>query len=414
MTAIADRPAPLGELLRDWRRRRRMSQLDLALEAGVSARHLSFLETGRSQPSRDMVLRLSEELEVPLRDRNRLLLAAGFAPAYEERPLEAPEMEPVRRAVAQVLTGHEPFPAAVVDRWWNLVAANRNVSLFLQGVAAELLEPPANVLRVSLHPDGMAPRIANLAEWRGHLLDRLRREVAATADTTARGAARRARGLPGSARLRPGTSAAGRARRPARAPPRRPRAVVLQHGGHVRHRRRRHGRRAVDRGVLPGGRGDGRVPPSIITPDVIDTLPSGWHGVPMTAHTATITTTDAGLLRFALRLDAAITAANGAAYLALCWLLDGWLGVPAAFLAGVGAFLVAFAAFVGRLAVQASPARGAVIAVIAANVLWVLDSALLLAADWFSPTVAGQVVIALQAAGVAGLAALQYAGLRRA
>ena len=182
MTATANRAAPLGELLRDWRRRRRMSQLDLALEAGVSARHLSFLETGRSQPSRDMVLRLSEELEVPLRDRNRLLLAAGFAPAYEERPLEAPEMEPVRRAVAQVLTGHEPFPAAVVDRWWNHVAANRNVSLFLQGVSAELLEPPANVLRVSLHPDGMAPRIANLAEWRGHLLDRLRREVGATAD----------------------------------------------------------------------------------------------------------------------------------------------------------------------------------------------------------------------------------------
>ncbi len=181
MTAIADR-APLGDLLRDWRTRRRMSQLDLALEAGVSARHLSFLETGRSRPSREMVLRLCEELEVPLRDRNRLLLAAGFAPAYDERPLEAPEMEPVRRAVAQVLTGHEPFPAAVVDRWWNLVAANRNVSLFLEGVAAHLLEPPVNVLRVSLHPEGMAPRIVNLAEWRGHLLDRLRREVAATAD----------------------------------------------------------------------------------------------------------------------------------------------------------------------------------------------------------------------------------------
>lgn len=181
MTATAD-PSPLGDLLRDWRTRRRMSQLDLALEAGVSARHLSFLETGRSKPSRAMVLRLCGELEVPLRDRNRLLLAAGFAPAYEERPLEAPEMEPVRRAVAQVLTGHEPFPAAVVDRWWNLVAANRNVSLFLDGVAAHLLEPPANVLRVSLHPEGMAPRIVNLAEWRGHLLDRLRREVAATAD----------------------------------------------------------------------------------------------------------------------------------------------------------------------------------------------------------------------------------------
>jgi transcriptional regulator with XRE-family HTH domain len=179
VAAIAE---PLGDQLRDWRKRRRMSQLDLALEAGVSARHLSFLETGRSKPSRTMVLRLCEELDVPLRDRNRLLLAAGFAPAYRERPLEAPELEPIRRAVAQVLTGHEPFPAAVVDRWWNLVAANRNVSVFLEGVAPHLLEPPANVLRASLHPDGMAPRIANLAEWRGHLLDRLRREVSATAD----------------------------------------------------------------------------------------------------------------------------------------------------------------------------------------------------------------------------------------
>src|SRR5918998_4307768 len=180
MTAFA--AAPLGDLLRDWRTRRRMSQLDLALESGVSARHLSFLETGRSRPSREMVLRLCEELAVPLRDRNRLLLAAGFAPAYEERPLEAPAMEPVRRAVAQVLTGHEPYPAAVVDRWWTLVAANRNVALFTRDVAPELLAPPANVLRISLHPDGMAPRIANLAEWRAHLLERLRREIAATGD----------------------------------------------------------------------------------------------------------------------------------------------------------------------------------------------------------------------------------------
>jgi hypothetical protein len=134
----------------------------------------------------------------------------------------------------------------------------------------------------------------------------------------------------------------------------------------------------------------------------------------MTAHTATIHTTDAGLLRLALRLDAAVTAANGIAYLACFWLLDGWFGVPGAFLAGVGAFLLAFAAFVGRLGAQPAPHRGAVIAVIAANLLWALDSALLLAVDWFSPTTAGQVVIALQAAGVAGLAALQYAGLRRA
>jgi transcriptional regulator with XRE-family HTH domain len=159
-----------------------MSQLDLSLEAGVSARHLSFLETGRSNPSREMVLHLAEELDVPLRERNRMLLAAGFAPAYDERPLEAPEMEPVRRAVAQVLTGIEPYPAAVIDRWWNLVASNRQIGVFLEGVAPQLLEPPANVLKVSLHPDGMAPRIANLAEWREHLLSRLRREIATTGD----------------------------------------------------------------------------------------------------------------------------------------------------------------------------------------------------------------------------------------
>src|SRR5436190_7927857 len=159
-----------------------MSQLDLSLEAGVSARHLSFLETGRSNASREMVLHLAEELEVPLRERNRMLLAAGYAPAYDERPLEAPELEPVRRAVAQVLTGIEPYPAAVIDRWWNLVASNRQIGVFLDGVAPELLAPPANVLKVSLHPAGMAPRVANLAEWRAHLLDRLRREIAATGD----------------------------------------------------------------------------------------------------------------------------------------------------------------------------------------------------------------------------------------
>ena len=181
MAAVGDR-APLGMLLRDWRQRRRLSQLDLALEAGVSARHLSFLETGRSKPSREMVLHLAEELDVPLRERNRLLLAAGFAPAYAERTIDAPELEPVREALDLVLGGHEPFPALVVDRWWNLVAANRAVALLTAGVAPALLEPPANVLRLSLHPDGLAPRIANLGEWRAHLLDRLRREVALTAD----------------------------------------------------------------------------------------------------------------------------------------------------------------------------------------------------------------------------------------
>jgi transcriptional regulator with XRE-family HTH domain len=173
---------PLGTLLRDWRQRRRLSQLDLALEAGVSARHLSFLETGRSKPSREMVLHLSEQLEVPLRDRNRLLLAAGFAPAFEERPIDAPEMAPVREALDKILTGHEPYPAAVVDRWWNLAAANRSIAVFTEHVPAHLMEPPVNVLRVSLHPDGMASRILNYGEWRGHLVDRLRRQVAVTAD----------------------------------------------------------------------------------------------------------------------------------------------------------------------------------------------------------------------------------------
>jgi transcriptional regulator with XRE-family HTH domain len=174
--------APLGTLLRDWRRRRRMSQLDLALEAGVSARHLSFLETGRSKPSREMVLHLSDQLEVPLRDRNQLLLAAGFSPAFAERPLDAREMSPVREALGRILKGHEPYPAVVVDRWWNLAGANAGIAMFTAEVAPHLMEPPVNALRVTLHPDGMAPRIRNLPEWRAHLLDRLRRQVTVTND----------------------------------------------------------------------------------------------------------------------------------------------------------------------------------------------------------------------------------------
>jgi transcriptional regulator with XRE-family HTH domain len=174
--------APLGTLLKDWRRRRRLSQLDLALEAGVSARHLSFLETGRSKPSREMVLHLSEQLDVPLRDRNQLLLAAGFAPAYAERAIDAPEMTPVRAALDRVLKGHEPYPAVVVDRWWDLAAANAGIALFTAEVAPYLMEPPVNALRVALHPDGMASRIDNLPEWRAHLLDSLRRQIAVTHD----------------------------------------------------------------------------------------------------------------------------------------------------------------------------------------------------------------------------------------
>src|SRR4051812_32481594 len=172
MSAVADR-VPLGTLLKDWRRRRRLSQLDLALEAGVSARHVSFVETGRSRPSPEMVLHLAEQLEVPLRDRNQLLLAAGYAPVYEQRELDDPELRPVREALDLVLEGHEPYPAVVVDRGWNLVAANRSLQLLLAGVAPELLEPPVNVMRASLHPAGVAPRIVNLGEWRAHMIERL-------------------------------------------------------------------------------------------------------------------------------------------------------------------------------------------------------------------------------------------------
>jgi transcriptional regulator with XRE-family HTH domain len=174
--------AGVGPLLRDWRQRRRRSQMDLALDAGVSARHLSFVETGRSKPSPEMVLTLAEQLEVPLRDRNHLLLAAGYAPRYGERSLDDPEMTPVRQALDLVLRGHEPYPAAVVDRWWEMVAANSGIALLTEGVAPELLAPPVNVMRVALHPDGMAPRIVNFGEWRAHMLERLRHQVAVTSD----------------------------------------------------------------------------------------------------------------------------------------------------------------------------------------------------------------------------------------
>jgi transcriptional regulator with XRE-family HTH domain len=176
----ANRPA--GELLRGWRQRRRLSQLDLALEADVSTRHVSFLETGRAQPSREMLLRLAERLEIPLRDRNTLLVAAGYAPVYPERSLDDPALRAAREAVDLVLAGHEPYPAIAVDRHWTLVAANRAVVSLIAGVGQELLQPPVNVLRLSLHPAGLAPRIANFAQWRSHILERLRRQVELSAD----------------------------------------------------------------------------------------------------------------------------------------------------------------------------------------------------------------------------------------
>ena len=172
----------VGELLRTWRHRRKLSQLDLALEAGISARHLSFLETGRSQPSREMVLSLAERLTVPLREQNALLIAAGYAPVFLERSLTDPALSAARQAVELVLSGHEPYPALAIDRHWTMVAANRAIAPLLGGIVSDLLRPPVNVLRLSLHPEGLAQRITNLPQWRTHLLDRLRQQTDSTAD----------------------------------------------------------------------------------------------------------------------------------------------------------------------------------------------------------------------------------------
>lgn len=172
----------VGDHLREWRQPRHLSQFDLAGEAEVSARHLSFVETGRSAPSRDMVLRLAERLAVPLRERNVLLVAAGFAPAFPQRALDDPALASARKAVDLVLRAHEPNPAFAVDRQWNLISANRMVMPLLDGVAPELTAPPINVLRLALHPKGTAARTVNLAQWRANLLDRINRQCEATAD----------------------------------------------------------------------------------------------------------------------------------------------------------------------------------------------------------------------------------------
>ncbi|MDX6738304.1 helix-turn-helix transcriptional regulator [Actinocorallia sp. A-T 12471] len=177
---IEDRP--VGRLLREWRLRRGLSQLDFAIQAGVSARHVSFVETGRTIPSSSMVLHLAEHLGVPLRERNRLLVAAGHAPVFRERPLDDPDMARVREAVLQVLRGHMPYPALAVDRRWNLVLANDAAEVFLDGAAPALLKPPVNMMRLGLHPDGLAPRLRNLDQVRAHLLPRLARQAAQTGD----------------------------------------------------------------------------------------------------------------------------------------------------------------------------------------------------------------------------------------
>jgi transcriptional regulator with XRE-family HTH domain len=174
----------VGGVLRDWRRRRRFSQLDLAGEAQVSSRHLSFVESGRAGASRELLLRLAEGLDMPLRERNRLLLAAGYAPVHPERPFDAPDMAAVRAAVTAVLDGCAPYPALAVDRRWILVAANAAVGTLTAGASSALLEPPVNVLRLSLHPAGLAPRIENFAQWRRHVLHRLKAQAEASGDAT--------------------------------------------------------------------------------------------------------------------------------------------------------------------------------------------------------------------------------------
>jgi|SRR5437588_430973 len=172
----------VGRLIREWRTRRSLSQMALASDSAVSTRYLSFIETGRARPSREMVLHLADQLEVPLREQNRLLMAAGYAPFFPQRSLDDEQMAPVREALDRFLEAHRPYPAAIVDGHWNLVAANDGIGLMTQGVAPELLDPPANVFRIALHPDGMAPRILNFEEWSAHLISRVRRQAALTGD----------------------------------------------------------------------------------------------------------------------------------------------------------------------------------------------------------------------------------------
>ena len=186
--ATAGSQQGVGALLREWRQRRRLTQLDLALETGISTRHLSFVETGRSKPGRELLLRVAEQLEIPYRERNQLLLTAGHAPAVPERPLDDPALAPVREALDRILTAHEPYPALVFDRSWNLVAANAPMTALAERIEIdpEFLEPPVNLLRVGLHPRAFGALIVNLAAWRDHFLERLARQVAITGDAALR------------------------------------------------------------------------------------------------------------------------------------------------------------------------------------------------------------------------------------
>lgn len=194
---VAVRRGSGGELIREWRGRRHLSQLELAAEAGISARHLSFVETGRSKPSRVLVLALAEALAVPLRERNALLLAAGYAPAFSEASLEEEGMAPVRSALDSILAAQLPYPALIVDRQWEILAANRAVGLLLEGVSEDLLAPPTNALRLTLHPDGLAPRILNFEQWGAHLLTRLHRQALLSQDPALFELERELTGYPG-------------------------------------------------------------------------------------------------------------------------------------------------------------------------------------------------------------------------
>ena len=259
---MTDGGAPaVGQLLRDWRTRRRLSQLDLANVAGISARHLSFVETGRSRPSREMVLHLADQLDVPLRERNALLIAGGFAPTFHATDFDAPEMQPVREAVDRLLAAHEPYPAILVDRRWTLMAANRAAIVLVDGVAPGLLDPPCNVLRATLHPKGLSSRILNLDEWFDHILGNLRRQIAVTGDDELRALADELMGY--AAELgRGGAAAAGgvaRDRDPDAPAHRRRRPRVHHDDRDVRHRARHHAHRARDRDVPARRRGDRRV-----------------------------------------------------------------------------------------------------------------------------------------------------------
>lgn len=227
MTTVAVPGTGVGALLRDWRTRRRISQLELALRADSSARHISFIETGRSRPSPGMVLRLADHLDVPVRERNALLMAAGYAPHYPERPLDDPALDGLREGFESLLKGYEPFPALVVDGAYRVMAANSGIAMLLEGVAKPLLTPPLNAMRLTLHPGGLAPRIRNLREWRGHLLHQMERQLAHMRSAALRAVYDEVSAYPLPERPGEEVTAAGRPAAPFALP------LVIEHGGRV-------------------------------------------------------------------------------------------------------------------------------------------------------------------------------------